>query len=478
MRVRRNSKLCQVVALLLHDIAVITGVFVGVMAFRETVFSGMFTSYPATGHSWLFFGLYWIPTVWIGGLAMRGLYSSKNPLWEEVKNTVIGVLLGGGLIFAIVSLGRITGEVSRFVLAGTTVVLLPVLPLSRNLYKRLLFHLGIWREKIAVLIFDQSGQSVSELLQSDHYLGYEPVGVIADEEPDFDGLELEYLGTVEETEEILEERSIRNLVIALRRPMLKAQSDFLARLQQKTKRIMVAPTLQDLPTMSLNIHHFFGDDVMLVDFPNLLQSTAARVTKRGMDLFLTALMLPFLLPIIAVIALAIKLEDGGDVFYTDRRVGLNNELFDCIKFRTMVEDSEEILEEHLESNPEARKNWEKFKKLKGPDPRVTGVGHWLRVTSLDELPQIFCVLIGDMSLVGPRPMYEKEIEDYGSNLFEKYKNVKPGITGLWQVSGRNELTFADRATLDNWYIKNWSPWLDLVLLLKTIPAVFQGKGAY
>ncbi len=475
--IRRNSKPIQVLALLLHDLILVSVVFVAVMWFREWIFPELFPSYSPTGHPWLFFGLYWMPAVWLFGLATQGLYSSKNPLWEEVKNALTGLVLGGALVFTVVSLGRIQGGVSRFVIAGTTIGLLPVFPLSRNYFKKLIFELGIWRERIAVILFDEDESAVSDLIRKDYYLGYELAGYVSDRPPEADDPDGTYLGPVSETEEILDRHGIRNLVIAIHRPLMKAQSDFLARLQQKTKRIMVAPTLQDLPTASLNVHHFFGKDVLLVDFPNLLQSSTARGFKRAMDLALTSLLLPFVLPLIGVIALAIRLESSGPAFYTDRRVGMNNELFDCIKFRTMMENSDEVLEKHLEENPEARANWEKYKKLKEEDPRVTRVGHVLRVTSLDELPQIFCVLKGDMSLVGPRPMYEEEIEDYGS-VFEKYKNVKPGITGLWQVSGRNELTFADRATLDNWYIKNWSPWLDVVIMLKTIPAVFQGKGAY
>jgi len=143
----------------------------------------------------------------------------------------------------------------------------------------------------------------------------------------------------------------------------------------------------------------------------------------------------------------------------------------------MYLNSDEILQEFLEKNPEAKKEWDKYKKLKSYDPRVTKIGKFLRATSLDELPQIFNVLKGDMSLVGLRPYLPREISDMG-----EYKDIilltRPGITGLWQISGRNELTFQDRLKLDTWYVLNWSLWLDIVILFKTIKVVLKREGAY
>ena len=177
----------------------------------------------------------------------------------------------------------------------------------------------------------------------------------------------------------------------------------------------------------------------------------------------------------AIVSFLIK-KDGGNVFYNSPRVGYKGKEFACYKFRTMVLNGDEILSNYLANDKEAKEHWEKYFKLKN-DPRVTRIGKFLRKTSLDELPQLLNVLKGDMSLVGPRPILPSEINSYG-DYFGYYSEVKPGITGLWQISGRNHIDFAYRIRLDVWYIKNWSFWYDLVILLKTIPVVFKQQGAY
>ncbi|PMP89287.1 MAG: undecaprenyl-phosphate galactose phosphotransferase WbaP, partial [Desulfurella sp.] len=165
------------------------------------------------------------------------------------------------------------------------------------------------------------------------------------------------------------------------------------------------------------------------------------------------------------------------VFYVSKRLGQNGKLFNFLKFRTMYKDNDRLLKEYLSKNKEARLEWEKYQKLKNFDPRVTRIGRFLRKTSLDELPQIINVLFGQMSLVGPRPYLPQELEKIGDSI-NTILLTKPGITGLWQVSGRNELDFQTRVDLDCFYVTNWSLWFDIVILLKTIYAVLKQKGAY
>jgi len=185
-------------------------------------------------------------------------------------------------------------------------------------------------------------------------------------------------------------------------------------------------------------------------------------------------------PIMILIALIIKLTDKGDILFKQKRPGLNGKEFTVYKFRTMYPNNEEILRDYLRKNPEARREWELYRKLKTYDPRVTPIGRFLRKYSLDELPQFFNVLKGDMSVVGPRPYIYKEFEEYNvpDEVRDKLLSVKPGITGLWQVEGRNEMTFEDRIKLDLDYIDNLSFWRDLKIILKTIWVMLTGKGAY
>jgi Undecaprenyl-phosphate galactose phosphotransferase WbaP len=176
------------------------------------------------------------------------------------------------------------------------------------------------------------------------------------------------------------------------------------------------------------------------------------------------------------IALAIKLTSDGPILFGHRRLGFQGRWFSAWKFRTMHPNGDSVLREYLEQHSEARDEWERDHKLRN-DPRITWIGKFLRQSSLDELPQIWNVLRGEMSLVGPRPIVAKEVSKYG-NVFKKYAAVKPGITGMWQVSGRNEVSYEERVKLDEFYIANWSPWLDVFILAKTIIVLIRRDGAY
>jgi len=198
--------------------------------------------------------------------------------------------------------------------------------------------------------------------------------------------------------------------------------------------------------------------------------------KRNFDFVLTLLGSIFLLPVFLTIALAIKLDDGGPVFFGHRRVGRRGRSFFCWKFRTMVTDSEAALARHLEADPEAAKEWRDNQKLQN-DPRITSVGKFLRATSLDELPQLWNVLMGEMSLVGPRPVTKTELNERYAHDRRYYLLIRPGVTGLWQVSGRNRLSYARRVQLDEQYLREWSFRQDLSILMRTFDVVFKRDGA-
>ncbi len=201
-----------------------------------------------------------------------------------------------------------------------------------------------------------------------------------------------------------------------------------------------------------------------------------RVVKRGLDVALVLMAFPFLLPVFAMVALVVWINCPGPVFFSHRRIRRNHCFFSMWKFRTMCVNSAEVLEQHLSREPGARAEWSSTRKLRH-DPRVTRIGVLLRQYSIDELPQLWNVLTGEMSLVGPRPIVEAEIESYGHH-FSCYCKVKPGITGLWQVSGRSHLSYEARVALDCEYVHQWSLMLDLKILLSTFRAVIQRHGAF
>jgi Undecaprenyl-phosphate galactose phosphotransferase WbaP len=212
-----------------------------------------------------------------------------------------------------------------------------------------------------------------------------------------------------------------------------------------------------------------------IEFPRLLAGTSRR-WKRVFDIVCAALLLLAAAPLFLLIGLAIRLDSPGWVLFAHKRIGQDRRRFRVWKFRTMVQNADRVLEEYLAENPGAALEWDLTHKLKD-DPRVTRMGRLLRRTSLDELPQLWNVLKGDMSIVGPRPIVEAEMPKYGPS-FALYAQVKPGLTGLWQVSGRNDTSYRRRVELDATYIRNWTPALDVNLLARTVRVVLKGKGAY
>lgn len=206
-----------------------------------------------------------------------------------------------------------------------------------------------------------------------------------------------------------------------------------------------------------------------------MQEGLGREIKRAFDLVLSALLLLLLSPLMLLIAVAVGLQ-GGPIIFSHQRVGQGGRLFPCYKFRSMIPNAEEHLRNLLATFPALRADWDREHKLKY-DPRITRLGSFLRRTSLDELPQLFNVLRGDMSLVGPRPVVLEELEKYGPDQIY-YLMARPGITGLWQVSGRSELDYANRVDLDKWYVSHWSLRFDCSILYRTAGAVLARQGAY
>lgn len=207
------------------------------------------------------------------------------------------------------------------------------------------------------------------------------------------------------------------------------------------------------------------------DQPNKTGETLKRLT----DTVIASVALIFLLPVLVPIALLVRLSDGGPAIFRQKRIGRNGEEFFCLKFRSMHVDAAQQLKELLERDPRAREEWKATQKLEN-DPRITRLGNFLRKTSLDELPQLINIIKGDMSIVGPRPIVRNEIEKYGE-YFRHYSSVRPGLTGLWQVSGRSETTYDERVALDVEYVQDRSYFMDLKIMAMTVPAVLTSDGA-
>lgn len=242
----------------------------------------------------------------------------------------------------------------------------------------------------------------------------------------------------------------------------------------------VIPPMSRMSLFDMEPRYFFGHDVMLLHAKNSVYSPIGRFMKRTMDIGAAGAALLALSPLFLAVMISLKLEgQSGSVFYGGKRIGRFGKRFKCWKFQSMGPNSDHLLYALLEKEPLAKAEWEEFRKLKSfPDPRVTTkTARFIRKTSIDELPQLWNVFIGDMSIVGPRPILENEVHLFGSAINE-YLTVRPGITGVWQVSGRNETSFQRRVYWDSWYVRNWSFWGDIVIIIKTLNVVFKGSGAY
>ncbi len=280
----------------------------------------------------------------------------------------------------------------------------------------------------------------------------------------------EVLGVVDDISAILKAHVIDEVILAIPRAMISDVENIACACEEEGVRFRVMADVFDVHFARMELVEFGG--IPLLTLYPVVQEEWKVMVKRIMDLVISMLLLPVVMAVTAGIALAIKLDTRGPVFYVQPRVGINKRQFPMFKFRTMIDGSDRM-----------QKEYERQNEAEGPifkiarDPRITRVGRFLRRSSLDELPQVFNVIRGEMSLVGPRPMSLRDVDLFDRGIQRKRFSVKPGITCLWQVSGRSLLPFSKWLELDLYYIKNWSLWLDFKILLKTIPAVVRGTGA-
>lgn len=284
------------------------------------------------------------------------------------------------------------------------------------------------------------------------------------------------LGGMWDAERIVQETGVKTVVITAPGLAKEQLQKLISQVQPHVRNISFVPDLLGTQMMGAEVNVFFTEGMLMLKIRNQLARRRNRVIKRVFDLLFTICGGLCILPFLLVIAVMVAFDNKGNVIFAHRRIGRGGKEFKCYKFQTMIPNAQEALEKYLAENPEARKEWEESFKLTN-DPRVTKLGNILRKTSLDEMPQLWNVIKGDMSLVGPRPIVAKEIERYGE-YFREYAMVTPGITGMWQASGRSDTTYEERVEMDTWYVRNWSVWIDLMYLFKTVKIVFTGKGAY
>ena len=418
-----------------------------------------------TGAAWHGWGTLFVLFCLLAYFGSRSHYSSRIPFWTEV-GTVIGATA-----VAFTADGAIKLEIYGFPfgLEGMMrwVIFVPALLAGRHTARTLLDACGCWKLRTLMIGEPSAVDCARSALQSEPALGYDVIGT----------LDLYRLGNpdgVSSWEDVLASYDAEFVVVAVGQGDFAKERALVSALARARVLFAIVPAFDGLPVLGFSHQYFFSHDILLLICRNNLARPFSRLAKMMFDQITAGILLLLLSPLFLVLASLVR-ADGGPALFGHRRVGANGHSFRCFKFRTMVTNADQALRDVLRSDPDALAEWSETQKLRD-DPRVTRIGSLLRKTSLDELPQLFNVVRGEMSLVGPRPIVEAEVVRYGRDIAYYYE-TRPGMTGLWQVSGRSDTSYQRRVQLDLWYVKNWTLWHDITILLKTIPVVFGKNGA-
>lgn len=412
------------------------------------------------------------------GAWVIGAYVAKLlPGWglgpvEELRRTFFLLLAVFSGTTAMLFWGKAAAATSRFTLTLGFLLSVVFVPLVRVEVKRALLKRNAWGIPAAIYGLPESVRQVVQALQTERGLGYLPHGVFLEKgETEIRQIEgLDVLGTSDQYTSFAPVALLASYGLSPQRV-----SELLDGPLANYRRVVLIPDITESPTLWVRPRDLMG--LLGIEIPCNLLDPLARFLKRSLDLVIVLVLAPIWILLSLLISLAIWLEDRGNPIFKQERIGTGGKTFFAFKFRTMHPQAERILQEQLEKDPELRAEWQANFKLKN-DPRITRVGRFLRCTSLDELPQFINVLRGEMSLVGPRPLpryHHVALPERARLLRER---VRPGITGLWQVSGRSEAGHAAMPKWDTYYVRNWSIWLDIVILVRTIRAVLTRQGAY
>ncbi len=415
--------------------------------------------------------------------AWRGLYPGYGMcVIAQLRSTVYSVAGVFGLVIAVSFFSKEWMPYSRSVILASFVLSIPAVALTRMAVRRLLSNLPWYG--VPVLVIGQSAMArrIVETLNNHKRIGLRPIAIV---EPDSQEAEYGYfmgvptIGGLEHIPKIANRFAVSHAVVTMPHSAAEKTSEILSSYCQPFAHVTVVG--EHVPPSVVWISNVANDTWMSSEIEQRLQEPALRFKKRMLDLVIGIPLFIVSLPVMAVVALAVLVTSGRPIFYSQKRFGEGRGTFRVFKFRTMVNDSAERLRSLLAADDEAKTEWELYHKLKN-DPRVTRIGRFLRKYSLDELPQLWNVLRGDMSLVGFRPLTNQDkesLQSIGRNIPTRlYQSTKPGLSGLWQVTLRSEVIFEDRVHIELYYMRNWSIFLDIYIILRTVGTVLNGKGAY
>ena len=374
------------------------------------------------------------------------IYTLQYDFWQETYRVLKSLFLAYFIVLALLTLQKTSLEYSRLFITLYFLFAMLLLPIAKRLTKRVIYNFSFFKKRVLIIGDATQVTILKNEFEKNWYLGMKP-----------------------------SQNNYDMVIISSKSLELEKMNAKIEKYLDDNGEVYVVPYVTSINFANSNIMEYSNIRYNTIQIQNKLLIKRNIWIKNGFDLFVALIILPLFLIIHTVITFAIKLDSKGSILFRQERLGKNNKIFLCYKYRTMYENSENLLREYLTTHPEEVEYYKEFHKYKN-DPRITKVGKFLRTTSLDELAQVINVLKADMSLIGPRPYMLNESKKLGDNKHFILK-VRPGITGLWQVSGRNNLTFKERNELEVWYIKNWSLWADFVILIKTIKVVLAKVGA-
>ncbi|WP_378950813.1 undecaprenyl-phosphate galactose phosphotransferase WbaP [Pelosinus sp. sgz500959] len=411
-------------------------------------------------------------------LSYEGMYTKRLPFWKNVEIIFKICIFVSTLAIVVMYFTGKAENISRAFVVFTWLFSFLYLISARHITKRILVATGLWKKPVVIVGAGKTAELLAKSFEDEPNLGYKIVGLVEDNHIECSLLNrYPHIGLFADVEQAVIDSGVQEVIIATPGLEREEMLDLVYRIQPYVRNLTIVPDLFGIPLSNMEVETLYNEKTVMLKARNNLSLFRNRFIKRVFDIVFGMIVFILILPILLGIYLIIQYDSKGSPLHTAKRLGKGGQEFSCYKFRTMHVGADSLLETYFAQNPEAKEEWDKFAKLKNGDPRVTHVGKFLRKYSLDELPQIINVLKGNMSLVGPRPYLPREKARMGYFANTILYTV-PGITGLWQVSGRNEIAFEGRLQLDSWYVRNWSVWHDMVLLIKTINVVFGKKGAY
>lgn len=379
-------------------------------------------------------------------LLYEKIHFLRYDFWEETRIIIRSLILSFFIIFFIFSLDKFSHHYDIKFLILYFTILCFALPVFKRFTKKIIFHTPHLRKRVKIIGNKEQVEILSKEFKLNWYLGLKVV-----------------------------KKSPKAVYIASKDINIKKMQKYVRKYSFFVKNIYIIPYLDSVNLTRSTTMELFNIKTSLIKIENNLLKIENIVIKDIFEKLLIIMILPFFTIIHIIISLLIIKDSKGNILFKQKRLGKNGKIFKCYKYRTMIENGDSVLKEYLDNNPEEKELYNIYHKYTN-DPRVTKIGKILRALSLDELPQIINVLKGEMSLIGPRPYMKEECVKL-ENSKDLILRVKPGISGLWQVSGRNELSFEHRKSLDKWYIQNWSIWMDIVILMKTFKVVLLKVGA-